>query len=491
MLPATKKKSSTTITTRMADQVLACSLFPDKSDQSTDNTGQTDTERKKDPLSTQVWRMYTKAKDNLPNGSRLENLTWRMMAMTLKKEGDTPSSEPMDSEPELKNTTISKSSPMVINASAENSINIPANYVESTPPPSSSSFLYGTTPTFDSLTSSPKLYYGNDPPSHMGSVSFEDMLGMYYDPNLAAAATAGQSQQNVFPPTPSIDIISNSSYHSYQQATRDSRSPSVSSVEEESSGSSATPTPSLSSGRPTQSSGKTQCSNCHTETTPLWRRDAAGNALCNACGLFLKLHGVVRPLSLKTDVIKKRNRGNAQTKKEQQQLSTSLPNRPQSVPVRPSQSIKRQRRSIKQQVNMSSSMPTIANYFGTSLPTSMAASSTNATTSYYNPLLMTGSSSSSSPPPPGLVHSSSNSSLASLTQMPSFAQQAQQQPQQGDVYSILENIGVRLSNLPPELLPLIASAANYKAMTSTQKQPIPPYDQNQQQYLSHQLGSFF
>jgi hypothetical protein len=40
---------------------------------------------KKDPLASQVWRMYTKAKDNLPNGSRLENLTWRMMAMTLKK----------------------------------------------------------------------------------------------------------------------------------------------------------------------------------------------------------------------------------------------------------------------------------------------------------------------------------------------------------------------------------------------------------------------
>jgi GATA-binding protein len=41
----------------------------------------------------------------------------------------------------------------------------------------------------------------------------------------------------------------------------------------------------------------------------LWRRNAAGEPLCNACGLFLKLHGVVRPLSLKTDVIKKRNRG--------------------------------------------------------------------------------------------------------------------------------------------------------------------------------------
>jgi GATA-binding protein len=41
----------------------------------------------------------------------------------------------------------------------------------------------------------------------------------------------------------------------------------------------------------------------------LWRRNPEGHPLCNACGLFLKLHGVVRPLSLKTDVIKKRNRG--------------------------------------------------------------------------------------------------------------------------------------------------------------------------------------
>lgn len=51
------------------------------------------------------------------------------------------------------------------------------------------------------------------------------------------------------------------------------------------------------------------CTNCHTRTTPLWRRNPEGEPLCNACGLFLKLHGVVRPLSLKTDVIKKRQRG--------------------------------------------------------------------------------------------------------------------------------------------------------------------------------------
>ena len=33
-----------------------------------------------------------------------------------------------------------------------------------------------------------------------------------------------------------------------------------------------------------------------------------GSVLCNACGLFLKLHGRARPISLKTDVIKSRNR---------------------------------------------------------------------------------------------------------------------------------------------------------------------------------------
>ncbi|CAI4034315.1 hypothetical protein SMKI_10G1020 [Saccharomyces mikatae IFO 1815] len=50
------------------------------------------------------------------------------------------------------------------------------------------------------------------------------------------------------------------------------------------------------------------CRNCSTSTTPLWRRDEHGAVLCNACGLFLKLHGKPRPISLKTDVIKSRNR---------------------------------------------------------------------------------------------------------------------------------------------------------------------------------------
>lgn len=56
----------------------------------------------------------------------------------------------------------------------------------------------------------------------------------------------------------------------------------------------------------------TRCTNCRTTNTPLWRRNPQGQPLCNACGLFLKLHGTVRPLSLKTDIIKKRNRSGSQ-----------------------------------------------------------------------------------------------------------------------------------------------------------------------------------
>lgn len=67
------------------------------------------------------------------------------------------------------------------------------------------------------------------------------------------------------------------------------------------------------------------CTNCQTKTTPLWRRNPEGQPLCNACGLFLKLHGVVRPLSMKTDVIKKRQRGATTKKKQAIKKDTSEP----------------------------------------------------------------------------------------------------------------------------------------------------------------------
>ncbi|TKY89851.1 hypothetical protein EX895_001148 [Sporisorium graminicola] len=50
------------------------------------------------------------------------------------------------------------------------------------------------------------------------------------------------------------------------------------------------------------------CFNCGTYTTPLWRKDDAGHTVCNACGLYLKLHNEHRPVTMRADVIKKRSR---------------------------------------------------------------------------------------------------------------------------------------------------------------------------------------
>ncbi|KAL4646266.1 GATA-binding factor 1-like [Arapaima gigas] len=52
----------------------------------------------------------------------------------------------------------------------------------------------------------------------------------------------------------------------------------------------------------------TQCANCNTSTTTLWRRNANGEPVCNACGLYFKLHNVNRPLTMKKEGIQTRNR---------------------------------------------------------------------------------------------------------------------------------------------------------------------------------------
>lgn len=61
------------------------------------------------------------------------------------------------------------------------------------------------------------------------------------------------------------------------------------------------------------------CTNCGTQTTTIWRRNNKGEMVCNACGLYFKLHGVDRPHTMRRDTIHTRRR---RPKAEQRKQST-------------------------------------------------------------------------------------------------------------------------------------------------------------------------
>lgn len=67
-------------------ELLRESFFPTwKDDAAGSELDSPDEMQRKDPLATQIWRLYSKTKKQLPNQERMENLTWRMMAMNLRK----------------------------------------------------------------------------------------------------------------------------------------------------------------------------------------------------------------------------------------------------------------------------------------------------------------------------------------------------------------------------------------------------------------------
>ncbi|KAF7296304.1 GATA zinc finger domain-containing protein [Mycena chlorophos] len=51
-----------------------------------------------------------------------------------------------------------------------------------------------------------------------------------------------------------------------------------------------------------------RCSHCNTRQTSVWRRNKEGQQVCNACGVYQRLRGKERPLSLKRNKIKPRTK---------------------------------------------------------------------------------------------------------------------------------------------------------------------------------------
>ena len=76
--------------------------------------------------------------------------------------------------------------------------------------------------------------------------------------------------------------------------------------------------------------GDAVCVNCSTSTTTLWRRNKEGAVVCNACGLYHKVHGKDRPIELKKDNIQTRKRKQPKSRSLQQEFSPNnmamLPN---------------------------------------------------------------------------------------------------------------------------------------------------------------------
>ena len=122
---------------------------------------------------------------------------------------------------------------------------------------------------------------------------------------LHVGGSSGFALENVSYPTPMTTASSSSS----PSKSHSSKGPSPSSLSRQSNVTSSLEPSSISSTvlpgssllsrscsfDKTEFRGHPVCENCLTSNTPLWRKTSDNRILCNACGLFFKLHGIIRP----------------------------------------------------------------------------------------------------------------------------------------------------------------------------------------------------
>ena len=69
------------------NELLGNALFPAlRTANSASSKQSIDQMQRDDPLATQIWKLFSQTKQQLPNQQRMENLTWRMMALGMRKQ---------------------------------------------------------------------------------------------------------------------------------------------------------------------------------------------------------------------------------------------------------------------------------------------------------------------------------------------------------------------------------------------------------------------